>query len=308
MISVNFEPLTLQSICCSAIRTILRQNIDIEHPDIKKIVRNPPKRPKKKRVLRRMVVPIFEESDVENSDANLTDEEDRRNLGRLQAGEHDINNIFDLVFDLGHCRGERAAAEHSESSSTEAELETDSAPAPAVAENLITITEEVVAAVVEAAVEQQPSASNATFTTSAEQNNDPFKREKFDSGLGEDLMNERGHSSDSEGPCGMDVDSDSEDNSNNSSPCERPHNKRSTLAPTLIRAGEKLKRIALRTQYLRNLVDSDSDSDMVYEEAQTTPVTRSVYISPYTPLMRAKIQALPLPPMLKLYLNLYREF
>lgn len=306
MISVNFEPLSLQSICRSAIRTILRQNIDIEHPDIKKIVRNPPKRPKKKRVLRRMVVPIFEESDVENSDANLTDEEDRRNLGRLQAGAHDINNIFDLVFDLGHCRGERAAAEHSESSSTEAEPETDT-PAPPDGENLITIAEEVVAAVVEASVEQQPSASSGT-STSAEQKNDPPKREKFDSGLGEDLLNERGHSSDSEVPCGMDVDSDSEDNSNNSSPCERPHNKRSTLAPTLIRAGEKLKRIALRTQYLRNLVDSDSDSDMVYEEAQTTPVTRSVYISPYTPLMRAKIQALPLPPMLKLYLNLYREF
>lgn len=281
---LNFEPLTLQSICRSAIRTILRQNIDIEHPDIKKIVRNPPKRPKKKRVLRRMVVPIFEESDVENSDANLTDEEDRR-----------------------HCRGERAAAEHSESSSTEAEPETDSTLAPPIAENLITITEEVVAAVVEAAVEQ-PSASNATSTTSAEQTNDPPMREKFDSGLGEDLLNEQGHSSASEVPWGMDVDSDSEDNSNNSSPCERPHNKRCTLTPTLIRAGEKLKRIALRTQYLRNLVDSDSDSDMVYEEAQTTPVTRSVYISPYTPLMRAKIQALPLPPMLKLYLNLYREF
>lgn len=66
---------------------------------------------------------------------------------------------------------------------------------------------------------------------------------------------------------------------------------------SLVRTGEK-----------RIYIDNDSDSDVADEEDPSQVATRWVYVSPYTNLMRTKIQALPLPDMLKLYLNLNREF
>lgn len=286
---MDFEPLSLQAICRSLIRTILRNNIDIENPDIKKTIQSIPKRPRKKRALRRLVVPIFEESDLETSD-NLTDEEERRDMGRLHLspdrsnsnGGREFNTILDLVLGLGSCHSER----ESETRETETENEVNGTSASEVLEGEQVLNDE------------EPSGTSSSIE---EQKKVVTKREKFDSGLGEDLLNERGHSSDSEIANVMDVDSDSEDNS---STCDKT-SKRSQYArvPSFLHTGSKLKRIAMRSY-----VDSDSDSDMVVEEANASPVARTVYVSLYTQPMRAKIQALPLPPILKQYLNLYREF
>lgn len=293
---MDFEPLTLQAICRSVIRTILRNNIDIEHPDIKKTQQNVPKRPRKKRALRRLVVPIFEESDVETSD-NLTDEEDRRDLGRIQLapdrsninGGREFNTILDLVLGLGTCR-ERER----ENSETETRSETKEAENEEKIEVAPSTNDEE-----KEVLNEEEQASSSVEETKKTVN----KREKFDSGLGEDLLNEK-HSSDSEVGNVMDVDSDSEDNS---SMCDKDV-RRSTSNPitAFFNTGGKLKRLAMRNNY----IDSDSDSDMVVEEFTQSPppVARTAYVSPYTQYMRAKIQALPLPPILKQYLNLYREF
>lgn len=104
---MDFEPLSLQAICRSVIRTILRNNIDIEHPDLKKTTTTVPKRPKKKGTLKRLVVPIFEESDIETSD-NLTDEDERDGFGRIRlspdrgngSSVREFNTILDLVLGL----------------------------------------------------------------------------------------------------------------------------------------------------------------------------------------------------------------
>lgn len=281
---LDFEPLSLQSICRSTIRTILRENIDLEHPDIKKTVRNPPKRPKKKRALRRLDVPIIEEYDFDNSDT--TDEEERRDLARVHllpdrsnssSSSRDINTILNQVFHLSQWSEDRKSAETEQQSTASAGAAAPSTDVASVLDNLNTIAEESVL----------NDDEIASVSSREDRKKSVSKREKFDSGLGEDLLNERGQSSDSE------MTSDSEDNS----------------STNCFRADERLNRLARSVRRLRNIVDDDSDSDMIVEESVVAqPVTRAVYTSPYTPLMRAKIQALPLPPMLKQYLNLYREF
>lgn len=305
---MDFEPLSLQAICRSVIRTILRNNIDIEHPDIKKTMQHVPKRPRKKRALRRLVVPIFEESDIETSD-NLTDEEDRRDLGRIQLapdrnninGGREFNTILDLVLGLGSCRENRERENNRESeerSETRSETKESETAEERTEESVESSTGNPNKHEAEPEVLNEEEQASSSIEDKKKTVN---KREKFDSGLGEDLLNERGHSSDSEIANVMDVDSDSEDNS---STCDKD-TKRSTYGRvhSFFHTGANIKRIAMR-----NYIDSDSDSDMVVEEATQSPVTRSVYVSPYTQHMRAKIQALPLPPILKQYLNLYREF
>lgn len=281
---VDFEPLSLQTICRSVIRTILRNNIDIEHPDLKKKNEVIPKKIKKKCALKRLVVPIFEESDIETSD-NLTDEDDRHELGRVRLspdrgngqGGREFNTILDLVLGLGSCRNDNENTDEQNQENTEDNENNES------------------------------STSNPTEVLKMEEDETKNKktgnnkREKFDSGLGEDLLNEK-HSSDSEI---MEVDSDSEENSSYSGD-NNSKSKRIQYArvPSLIHAGGKFKKVSLRSY----TVDSDSDSDMLVEEPQPRPVQRTVYVSPYTKYLRAKIQALPLPPLLKQYLNFYREF
>lgn len=64
---VDVEPLSLQCLCRAVVRNILRKNIEVELPPIK---RRPPlrKAPKKRNPLRRMVVPLFESDDSSDDD------------------------------------------------------------------------------------------------------------------------------------------------------------------------------------------------------------------------------------------------
>lgn len=56
----------LQSICRSVIRNILRKNIDIDHPPSKRAP--PAKNFKRKRVLKKLMVPLFESDDSSEDD------------------------------------------------------------------------------------------------------------------------------------------------------------------------------------------------------------------------------------------------
>lgn len=238
---VDFEPLSLQAICRSVIRTILRNNIDIEHPDIKKKVHNAPKRPKKKRALRRLVVPIFEESDMETSD-NFTDDDDRRDAGRVRLnqeinGGREFNTILDLVLgSLSSCRNDRNRetenrdSEHETSETNEPQNNdnenktqenkpTKSETNDSEVRNVDSCDNETKSIKDEIKIETN-GVKNVVSNNACSSNTENLpnatrkqnKREKFDSGLGDDLLNDK-WSSDSENTNNMDVDTDSDDNS-----------------------------------------------------------------------------------------------
>lgn len=66
------EPLSLQALCRALIRNILRKTIETEHPSVKKSKRPPITRaPKKKRALRRLVVPLFESEDSSDDERHV---------------------------------------------------------------------------------------------------------------------------------------------------------------------------------------------------------------------------------------------
>lgn len=64
---IEVEPLSLQCLCRAVTRNILRKNVELELPPVK---RRPPVRkvPKKRNPLRRMVVPLFESDDSSDDD------------------------------------------------------------------------------------------------------------------------------------------------------------------------------------------------------------------------------------------------
>lgn len=64
------ETPNLQSLCRSVIRNILRKNVELEHPPVKRKIPGQ-KGPKKKRVLRRLVVPLFESEDSSDDDRHV---------------------------------------------------------------------------------------------------------------------------------------------------------------------------------------------------------------------------------------------
>lgn len=69
-ISVEVETPSLQSLCRAVIRNILRKNVELEHPPVKRKI--PAQRgPKKKRVLKRLVVPLFESEDSSDDDRHI---------------------------------------------------------------------------------------------------------------------------------------------------------------------------------------------------------------------------------------------
>ncbi|XP_054710809.1 protein-L-isoaspartate O-methyltransferase domain-containing protein 2-like [Uloborus diversus] len=64
----DFSPPQLQHLCRSSIRSILRKTIDTEHPNL--ILKHRKLERKQRRQVRRIVIPIFDESDLSNSQSN----------------------------------------------------------------------------------------------------------------------------------------------------------------------------------------------------------------------------------------------
>jgi len=351
------EPLSLQDACRSSIRTILRHNVEVEHPELKtKRRKHPKKKSVKKRSSRRLVIPIFEESDNDDFGTGATDEEEGgdRDLGRASviydvqrphAGH--ITAVIELARSLaGHRRSVRVQQHHEQqgngNSGDAQQREGEGMEATVEA----THGQEVSSGTPEsrevepASVEMRQEEASVSSTAIAEQRKKIPKREKFDSGIGDEIENGKGLSSDSDrdedGGAFMEVDSDSDfsdplptagkrshrsqNGSENTSQVDeyplfsadmvrKPFADRRTRARNVARQAVIWKRLAFAADE-----ESDDKSEEEIPQDNATSNNMEVHDTPvietesYTRYMRSKIQALPLPPSLKAYINLYREF
>ncbi|CAG9861923.1 unnamed protein product [Phyllotreta striolata] len=126
------------------------------------------------------------------------------------------------------------------------------------------------------------------------------KREKFDSGLGDEIVENRSDSSssdDDDDDIGEDMQSSSGDDSG------QKRTKRAQKSETKSNSSLKWRRIESE---IHTMVDSSSENEN--EEEQKFDDEMKMYKSPYTEHMKSRIQQLPLPTILKSYLNYYREF
>lgn len=109
--AVELNPRSLQEMCRSLIRNMLRNNITKEYPDLKKVHPPPKKAPKKKRALRRLVVPLFDTSEDSSDDEFLVrsrhiprrerndEEEVDDNAPTAQVREMMLNYVLDRIRD-----------------------------------------------------------------------------------------------------------------------------------------------------------------------------------------------------------------
>lgn len=356
------EPLSLQDVCRSSIRTILRRNVEAEHPDLKtRLRRHPKKKSMKKKPSRQLVIPIFEESDNDEFGTGATDDDDggARDLGRAsviydvqrQRAGH-ITAVIELARSLaGHRRSVRVQQQQQQNENNNAdaqkredermEVTADALPDQEI-ETGTTESSEAVPASVDKVVTSEELQEEASVSTTAiaEQRKKIPKREKFDSGIGDEIENGKGLSSDSDreedGGAFMEVDSDSDFSDPLPSAGKRSHRSQnggektssqmeeSPFHPSEItrksfaerRArGRNVAREAVIWKRLAFAADEESDEKSEEEtqdgpannimEAHDAPVVQT---DSYTIYMRSKIQALPLPPSLKAYINLYRDF
>ncbi|XP_018564596.1 protein-L-isoaspartate O-methyltransferase domain-containing protein 1 isoform X2 [Anoplophora glabripennis] len=140
-------------------------------------------------------------------------------------------------------------------------------------------------------------------------NTNKKRREKFDSGLGDEIVENHDPSDDEDHdtkvdkpkwkyPTSDDFSSSEEDEQVEKRP------KRSSKTENAAHSFLKCRRTGLSVQR----VAGDSSNDNEGEEEMKTDNEMRMYESPYTEHVKSKIQELPLPPILKKYLNFYREF
>ncbi|CAH1115477.1 unnamed protein product [Psylliodes chrysocephalus] len=404
---IEVEPMTLQSLCRSAIRSILRKNIEREHPPVKRIPAFN-KAPKKKRALRRLVVPLFDSDDssdeerpiriigARNRDAGrATFREEREGflnfvLGSFREGRY----LFTGSHQEGANSSSRENNTETEQSSEDNRMETDTTESAeemgqkskvetkietqaVIEHNPCTSTSHTNNEETNQSTEEptssdqtkpldtqenqqatQPSQDDAqgdevledTLESineihnvfidvlnvlrrergvldeieedneenhdaeaetrdninenhvemdqsgpSIESNKNTKKREKFDSGLGDEIV--ENHSDSSDEDLGEDLQSSSGDDSG------QKRNKRTQKSEKNISA---LKWRRIEADIHTMVADSSSENEN--EEEPKIDNEMKMYKSPYTDHLKSSIQQLPLPTILKKYLNYYREF
>lgn len=463
---MDVEPLTLQALCRTAVRNILRKNIDYEYPNLKSVPTTK-KVPKKKRALRRLVVPLFDTSDESSDEDHHARSGRNRDLGRVNVDNgdnensnqnRDVSTLIDFVLgrlrdrrnNSGHQwlgRGEQRTNESNQSSDgektepTKSEEQDEECILQQVNENggrkteesgtservvnhdeIINIEEPGVSDMriedrneedefssmlkwdvretdgknieenmevdsraennenlpetsnrstqVEAVIEHPREAElgnddenvryarydgedvmngiqevivgvlneirrergqrDDSINEEVEENSDEEqedidvhkagtslietegpkintktknKREKFDSGLGDEIIEKDTISPDtSDLENVMEIDSCSSSDENH----EDRRIKRGSRPHTEVRTGGKWRRITLSSHRFDSV--SSSENETGQDEVKTPCNEIRAVASPYTALMKSKIQELPLPPVLKNYLNFYREF
>lgn len=365
------ELMDLQEICRQELRSILRTNIEKEHPNLVTAANRPVQRQQRNRDRRqicRIVVPYappvpFYESDDDPrmmSDEELEDRDDRDTL--YVAQRHTANQISAVIELARSLAGQRRLERESEENEArqneeeeeeeereddvdglkeeeqvedEEEREVDNAPSSPVngkmnkeRELFGGLTrmsflkdksrkeagvEEVKEEEVEGAesVETQEGASSSVLTMPQ---SDPIpmtstpvmsvksnkKREKFDSGVGDEIENGKGPSSESdvgEEDIDMDIDSTDSDYSDNSPP--RTKVTRLLDADDPYPSGKDCK-----GHWKHRKEDDETKEGPDENEGSGSPPSP---VESYSTLMREKISLLPLPQALKLYLNYHRE-
>lgn len=91
--SADCEPLLLQEVCRCMIRRLLRANAERDYPELCKQRPRKPAPPKRKRALRKLVIPILESSDEEESSD--------RDLGRAGLMFNAPQRRIAAVLDIG---------------------------------------------------------------------------------------------------------------------------------------------------------------------------------------------------------------
>ena len=312
--------------------------MEIEHPELKTRKRRHPKRKNvKKRSLRRLVIPIFEESDNDEFGAGGTDDEDgERDVGRTSV-VYDVQRQragqFTALIELVRSHRQSVRVQQQQNSnnnnSNVAQEKEDEGMEEAVdVEEFENASAEPKETEETSEEDKHMEEASASSTSIAEQRKKIPKREKFDSGIGDEIENGKGLSSDSdrdEDAAFMDVDSDSDFSDPFTLNGKRAHGNgekvHSQGEDNGSRSRDNHRSLGERRARTRNLAEeaviwkrltfaADEESDEKSEEEMqdavemnNTPETDS-----YTTYMRSKIQALPLPPSLKAYINLYREF
>jgi len=262
------EPIALQAVCRSCIRRTLRANAEREFPHLTK-----PRRrrvyPRKKRAIRNLVIPFLESSD---------DEQDSlRGPGLLIGDQAHITAVFDMGRPLG---GRRRLIVRSGIPAGRQVPRRN----PTVVNDQREEEEEVEE---EENEESEPNVEEAAGP--ATRPSDVPKREKFDSGVGDDMDNGKGLTS-----------SDEENDTNN---------------PYQITSDEETMEVDSDSDFVEQ---QKSDDEGVEEDIAPQPKKGSGTSSSkcdkeeselsYSSVMKDKIKSLPLPPILKAYLNYQREF
>ncbi|XP_046679845.1 protein-L-isoaspartate O-methyltransferase domain-containing protein 1-like [Homalodisca vitripennis] len=258
------EPISLQAVCRSCIRRTLRSNAEREFPELTK-PRARRTYHRKKRAIRNLVIPFLESSDDEDSALHSP--------GLLIGGQGRIT----AVFNVGRSwPGRRRIVVRGNIPSVRAESHDDN-PSAVSGHNQEEIrdAEEIVKA-----------SDNGEASTIKKRNVNVPKREKFDSGVVEDLDNGKGLTS---------SDEETETNAN-----------------CLMSSDDKNMEVDTDSDFVEA-----SDDEGVEEDLSPLPKKGSGVSSKrekeepeytYSSVMQAKIKSLPLPPVLKSYLNLYRDF
>lgn len=154
----------------------------------------------------------------------------------------------------------------------------------------------------EIVTDEVPSEESASLECASSSN--PKKksnREKFDSGLGEEII----EAPSSESPERSDSENHMEVESNESTD-ELDEEERGSKRGSKDEApGTKWRRVMSSN---RCMSGSSTENDTTQDESRSVRDEIRVLPSPYTAHMKRKIQDLPLPSILKSYLNFYREF
>ncbi|KAL0272915.1 UNVERIFIED_CONTAM: hypothetical protein PYX00_005729 [Menopon gallinae] len=280
------DPMSLQDICRFAVRSILRRKIDMEHPELKKKPSRVPRKRVKKKTLPKFMIPIFgghsdrEDNDVETEELSeigeygpyvLMDVHSVRSrtlleLSHLLAGPSRTSGNEEEGEDGAEGMdedGDGSMVEREDEQMSDAEMNCSKA----------VVTAEEVAGKESPAGKRLSDAAD-TLVTQRNKAKDG-KREKFDSGIVEDI--EKGCSSDSDDP-----------------DCERSARKEPR------QGGESLF--------------EDSDAEIGDAAANRTDEAGAAgepdakeNVRNYSTYMREKIKMLPLPLTLKYFVNFDRE-
>ncbi|CAG9833977.1 unnamed protein product [Diabrotica balteata] len=354
---IEVEPLSLQVLCRSVIRNILRKNVEKENPPIKRqLTAN--KAPKKKRALRRLVARV-----LERGRAAFADEED--GFLNFVLGAFNDRNFVAYQTDLENNSSSRENNTETEQSSEDNRMETDTTESAdehkkstrnPVIHTQAVIEQKPTISTSRNEADEGPSNTNTEMKSSSPEKSSPTahvlnetveehtvisrradgedveeesgeprgetapptaeqlnesgpsqervqddgkknkKREKVDSGLGDEIVEAHSVSSDEESVDDTHSSSDDEDDAQ-----KEKRNKRTQKSENKNLSSLKWRRIETNI----NTIVTNSSSDNETEEPKDNEM--KMYDSPYTEHIKAKIQQLPLPTCLKRYLNYYRE-